>query len=77
MLTANVEAKFRKLITVNFNNRNWNWLLNPGRPLVLPIILRVPTSGKDELTPKLEESVQEGAILTLRQSLPVGELTSR
>jgi len=34
-------------------------LLNPDRPPVLPVILRVPTSGKSQLAPALEEFVQE------------------
>ena len=45
--TANVEAKLRKLTTINYNNRNWNWLLDPNRPLEPPVIPRVPALGKN------------------------------
>ena len=56
---ADVEAKLRKLTTVDFNNRNWSWLLNSNRPSVPLVILRVPATGKGQLAPKPEKSVQK------------------
>jgi len=49
--TADVEAKLRKLTTINYDCRNWSWLLDPNRPPVPPVIPRVPTLGKNQLAP--------------------------
>ena len=57
--TADVEAKLRRLTTVNFNNHNWSWLLNLNILPVPPVIPRVPASGKGQLAPELKEFIQE------------------
>ena len=72
MPTTDVEANLRKLTAIDFNNCNLSWLLNPDRPAVLPVIPRVPTLGKGQLAPELEESVQEESNPDSEQSLPVG-----
>jgi len=30
--TADVETKLRRLIIINYNKRNWSWLLDSNRP---------------------------------------------
>jgi len=57
--TADIKGKLRKLTTVNYNCRNWSWLLDPNRFSVPPIIPRVPPSSKSQLAPKLEEPARE------------------
>ena len=36
--TADAKAKLRRLTTINYNNRNWRWLLltRPSEPPVIP-----------------------------------------
>ena len=57
--TVDVEAKLRKLTAIDFNSHNWSWLLNPNRPSVPLVILRVPSSGKSQLAPEPEEPARE------------------
>ena len=64
--TADVEVKLRKLTTIDFNNRNWSWLLNWNRPPALPVILRVLTSGKGCLPSNLRGLLSRRATLTPR-----------
>ena len=57
--TTNVEVKLREMTTIDFNNHNWSWLLNPNRPHVLPVVPRVYASSNGQLVPKPEGFVQE------------------
>ena len=36
LLSVNIVAKLKKLTTIDFNSRNWSWLLNLNRPPVPP-----------------------------------------
>ena len=56
---ADIEAKLRKLTTINYNCRNWSWLLDPNRPSVPPVIPKVPASGKSQPVPEPVEPARE------------------
>jgi len=50
----------RRLTTINYNNRNCSWLLDPNRPLEPPrVILKVVVSGKIQSSSKPEEPARE------------------
>jgi len=54
--TADIEAKLRKLMSIDYERHNWSWLLDlniPPVPLVLP---RVGALGKRQLAPEPEVS---------------------
>ena len=50
LLTANVEAKLRRLTTIDYNHHNWSWLLDPNRPPELPVTPKMPASVRSNLS---------------------------
>jgi len=63
--TADVEAKLRTLTTVDYNNHNWSWLLDPNRPFEPPIIPKLLASTKIQPVYRPEEPAQEGILSTV------------
>ena len=63
--TVDVEAKLRRLMAINYNNRNWSWLLDPNRPPESPVILKVSTLSKILFAFDPEVPAQEVMLLTI------------
>jgi len=57
--TTDVVTKLKRLTVINYNNRNWNWLLNLSRPSKSPVIPKVPALGKNQPTSAPEEIARE------------------
>ena len=53
--TADAEAMLRSLTVIDYNNRNWSWLLDPNMSPKPPVILKVPSSNKIQAASKPEE----------------------
>ena len=58
--TADVKVKLRRLTTINYNNRNWSWLIDPNKPLEPLVIPKVPALGKIQSASKTKEPAREG-----------------
>ena len=67
MLTAEIELKLQELTAVDYDRRNWSWLLDPNRTLVPSVLSREPASTKGSPAVVIKRPRISGRVLSVKR----------
>jgi len=75
VLTAEIELKLQELVAVDYDNRNWSWLLDPKRTTMPPVLPKAPDSAKKPLAVVIERPRFSGRVVLVKRKRAPAQLS--
>jgi len=67
--STDFEVKLQKLIAFNYDHYNWSWLLDPSRPPMPLVLLRVPAPTKSQPAVDPERPRVPGLVIPAKRKM--------